>query len=669
MSGIAGMIDLTGRRPIPVARLEQMIQAMAHRGPDGQRIWDEPGFGLAFRPLHLGRPAERCPSPSDTKQDALVVIDGTLHNSDAILTKLRARGHHPPVNSDEQLLLGLWAEEAERCFNSLEGQFALALWDRPQRRLILARDRFGICPLHWVQNDGWLLFASEIKGLLASAMVEARADLHGICQVFTFFGLPGPTTCFQGVSAIIPGRFLEVRRGPGEDRATVHHRTYWQPEFPERTRQKPTGNDVSDLVDQYECLMLDSLRRRLAADSPVATYSSGGLDSSLLLSMAHHLQGQTPPTLTFRIEDSRRQESAGADVLARHLGHRTNVLDLTGSDLVHAFPPLVEAAESPVVDVSAAALFRLAEAAHQGGHRAVICGEGADEWQAGYPWFRIFKRLRWIDFLPGARLDRLGYWFFARRTGSRQLPLSTVAASEAACGGPNAWLLAYNLMTTTQYHFFSPMLRASLADYSPYDDLQLPLDRLGRWDTLNRSIYLGARVHLAGLHCHARGDRSTMHASVQARYPFLDEPLVNFLAGLPTDCKMRGMTDKYLQRKLCARWLPQELTAGRKRLLHSPLEAFHQATPPPFVEQLLSDESLRATGYFDPAGVRRARQRLPHMRHGFARLFIAMGLVGVLSTQLWHHWYLQPDLADLPGPDREASQRLSTATRLAHCRP
>ncbi|MHB8865575.1 MAG: hypothetical protein ACYC6N_24630, partial [Pirellulaceae bacterium] len=108
---------------------------------------------------------------------------------------------------------------------------------------------------------------------------------------------------------------------------------------------------------------------------------------------------------------------------------------------------------------------------------------------------------------------------------------------------------------------------------------------------------------------------------------------------------------------------------GRKRLLHSPLEAFHQATPPPFVEQLLSDESLRATGYFDPAGVRRARQRLPHMRHGFARLFIAMGLVGVLSTQLWHHWYLQPDLADLPGPDRQASQRLSTATRLAHCRP
>jgi len=629
------MVDLRGRRPVPIARLKRMSLAMAHRGPDGDGLWHEPGVGLAVRRLQLGAaPKGSQPVAGDA---AIVALDSALHNAEAIRTRLEARGAPLQTSCDAELLLRLWAEDGEKLFDAVEGQFAFALWDRRERRLLLARDRFGICPLHWAEADGWLLFASEIKGLLASGMIDARADARGLSQVFTFFGLPGPTTCFEGVSAIIPGRFIDVQR----------HRTYWQMDFPDRGREE-RGRSESALVDRYEELMLDGVRRRLASDVPLAAYSSGGLDSSLLLSMAKKLRGHTPPTLTFRIDDPGRDESAGAGVLSDHLGHEANVVDLTGTDLVETFVPLVRAAESPVIDVSAAALFRLAEAAHAAGHKVVMSGEGADEWQAGYPWFRIFKRVRWADVVPGLRSDRLGFWIYAMINGSRRLPLSTVVRSETACGGPNAWLLAYNLMTTTQHHFFSRSLRESLDDYLPYDDLELPLERFRRWDPLSRSLYLGARVHLAGLHFHARGDRSTMHASVQARYPFLDERLVEFLASLPPEMKMRGMTDKYLQRKLCDRWLPEQLTAGRKRLLHSPLEAFHEARPPAFVEQLLSEESLRAAGYFDPEAVRRWRERLPTMRHGFARLFIGMGLVGVISTQVWHHTYIEPKLADLP---------------------
>jgi len=666
------MVDLKGRRPVPTARLEQMGAAMAHRGPDCRGLWQEPGVGIAFRGLELaaapeekgtgtscrngppGASHKRCLSPFPTSdQDVVVALDGTLYDTDGVRSRLESHGHTLHTRSDAELVGKLWQQDAEAMFGAVQGQFALALWDRRRRRLILARDRFGICPLHWVERDGWLLFASEIKGLLASGMVEPRLDVRGLCQVFTFFGLPGPVTCFEGVSALLPGRFLEVNQNGTDEGAAVHEGVYWELDFPDRGSEA-TGAGEPQLLDQYEDLLLQSVRRRLGAGLPVAAYSSGGLDSSLLLAMANKVQGHSPPTLTFRIEHPTRDESAGAEVLSNHLGHETRVVDLTGSDLVHAFPPLVRAAESPVIDVSAAALFRLAEAAGAAGHKAVITGEGADEWQAGYPWFRIHKRVRRADFLPGARIDRLGFWIYAKLNGSPRFALSTVRRAEAACGGPNAWLLAYNLMSTTQLRFFSRSLCERLAGYLPYDDLDLPRERFRRWHPLSRSLYLGARVHLAGLHLHARGDRSAMHASVEPRYPFLDDSLVAFLAKLDPSYKMRGLEDKYLQRKLCERWLPGELTAGRKRLLHSPLEAFHRAPTPDFVEQLLSDESLRAAGYFDPAAVRRWRSRAGRMRHGFARLFVEMGLVGVISTQLWHHAYLDPTLADLPASPQPA---------------
>jgi len=638
------MVDLAGRRPVPAARLEQMGAAMAHRGPDHTAVWHEPGAGLVFRGLDLAGGGGAMPGQDE---DVVVVLDGTLYDTHEIRSRLEAHGHTLRTRSDGELVGKLWQQDGKALFDAMRGQFALALWERRRRRLILARDRFGICPLHWTKHDGWLLFASEIKGLLASGMVEPQVDVRGVCQVFTFFGLPGPVTCFEGVSALLPGRFLEVKPNAVGEGAAVREGVYWAMDFPDRRREEK-GPAESQLLGQYEELLLQSVRRRLSAGASVAAYSSGGLDSSLLLAMADKLQGHAPPTLTFRIEHPTRNESAGADVLSQHLGHETRVLDLTGADLIYTFPALVRSAESPVIDVSAAALFRLAEAARDAGHKAVITGEGADEWQAGYPWFRIHKRLRWTDVLPGARIDRLGFWAYARWNFSPRFALSTVRRAEAACGGPNAWLLAYNLMSTTQRKFFSRSLHDRLAGYVPYDDLELPRERLRRWHPLSRSLYLGARVHLAGLHLHARGDRAAMHASVEPRYPFLDDSLVAFLGRLDPRYKMRGLKDKYLQRRLCDRWLPQELIAGRKRLLHSPLEAFHYASTPDFVEQLLSDKSLRAAGYFDPEAVRHWRSRSRGMRHGFARLFVEMGLVGVISTQLWHHQHIDPSLADLP---------------------
>ncbi|OHB69485.1 MAG: hypothetical protein A2V70_10210 [Planctomycetes bacterium RBG_13_63_9] len=462
-------------------------------------------------------------------------------------------------------------------------------------------------------------------------------------------------TCFEGVSALIPGHYLDVKfqSAPG-GAADLRDRTYWEMDFPDEG-QEDFGPDQDRLLEEYESVLLRSVERRLRADVPVVAYSSGGLDSSMLVAMARHLRGEPLDTFTFRIEHPTLDESAEAATVARHVGNEPTVVDCRPEDIIGAFPRLVRAAESPVIDTSAAALFMLAEAVHARGHKVALTGEGADEWQAGYPWFRIDKKLSLLDLIPGLPLSQWGFWFYVRWTGSRRFRRSTILRSQQAAAGHNAWLNVYNLMSVSKIRFFSEAMSRSMGDYLPYDDLQMNLERMRRWHPMNRSLYFGARIHLAGLHLNARGDRSAMHSSVETRYPFLDEELFSFLARLHPRWKLRGHRDKYLQRLLADRWLPPELTAGRKRLLHAPLDAFHRATPPPFVEQLLSDESLRKTGYFNPRAVHAWRQRFPRMRHGFRRLFVEMGLVGVISTQLWHHTYIDGSLADLPSASTTAN--------------
>jgi asparagine synthase (glutamine-hydrolysing) len=416
--------------------------------------------------------------------------------------------------------------------------------------------------------------------------------------------------------------------------------------FPD-SGQEESRRGEAQLVEEYESILLSALKRRLCADSGVAMYSSGGLDSSMMVSMASELLGRPPDTYTFNIEHPDHNESGMAAEVAAHVGNRPRVVELTGRQLIDGFPRLVASAESPVIDVSASALMQLAEGVRAGGHDVVITGEGADEFQAGYPWFRIQQRLDQLDFLPALPISGVGFRAYVRLVHSRKLPWWFVRRSYDAAGGKNAWLLAYMLMAAMKYEFFSRETLDALGDHVPLEDLELNEGGLRRWHPLNRSIYLGARIHLPGLHLAARGDRAAGRSGVEGRYPFLDRDVFDFLAPLGPEWKLRGRTDKYLQRQVAGRWLPAAWGAGRKSLLHAPLDAFHQATPPAWTEQLLSEASLRQTGYFDVEAVRQWRAAAPKMRHGFRRLFIEMGLVGVISTQLWHQQFFDPKLADL----------------------
>jgi asparagine synthase (glutamine-hydrolysing) len=290
----------------------------------------------------------------------------------------------------------------------------------------------------------------------------------------------------------------------------------------------------------------------------------------------------------------------------------------------------------------------LAREVHRRGFKVALTGEGADESLAGYPWHKINRAVGWLDVagVPISQWIRRG---FLRLTGAPRFPWPTVRQAQEAVGGHNGWLDIYGLMSMSKLRFFSPWMKEQVLEQIPYEDLGLDRERLRRWHPLNRELCLGTRAHLAGLLLNAKGDRVAMNSSVETRYPFLDEEVFAFLAKISPRYKLKGLRDKFLLRKVADRWLPREISQRRKAMFRAPFDSFHLDVAPPFVEQLLSPESLRKTRYFDPVAVTHWRKAFRTLReYGSQRISVEMGLVGVLSTQLWHQTFIDGSLADLP---------------------
>jgi asparagine synthase (glutamine-hydrolysing) len=649
--GIAGIVDLAGRRDVAPERARAMAQALHHRGPDEDGFLFLPGLALASRRLSIVGLADGRQPVANEDRSVAAVFNGELFDFPERRAELEGRGHVFRTRCDTELIPHLWEDHREGMFDRLRGQFALALLDWKQRRLVLARDHFGICPLYWTRQGDWLLFASEVKALLASGLVEGRPDPRGINHVFTFFSLPGPVTCFDGVRLLPPGHWLDVRLPHGVARGegpAVRERVYWEMDFPDAGQEQRSG-DPRRLAEGLEAVLAPAVARRLRADVPVVSYLSGGVDSGVVVALANRLRGEPIPTFTVRVHAAGLDEGAEAAEAARHVGSPVNTVGYGPADVLATYPGLVRAAESPVIDTSCAALLLLAQEVHRQGYKAALTGEGADEWLAGYPWYKVERVLGLLDAVPCVRLGGLARRAFLKLQGLPQFPAVVVRNTLGLLGGPNAWLNIYGLVSSSKLIFFGERLRGLMAEHSPYADLGLPSTRMRRWHPLNRGLYLGARVHLAGMLLHAKGDRVAMHSSVETRYPFLDLEVFDFLARLHPRWKLRGFRDKYLLRLLAERLLPRETARRPKAMFRAPLDSFFVEPLPPWVGQLLSRESLARTGYFDANAVGRWVGAYRALRQGSkARLCVEMGLVGVVSTQLWHQTYIDGGLADLP---------------------
>lgn len=646
MCGIAGMVDMKGQRPAPEHAVRAMARALIHRGPDEEGFLFRPGLALASRRLSIVGLADGQQPVANEDRSVFAVFNGEFFDFVEKRALLEKQGHRFSTHCDTELLPHMWEDSRLAMLAQLRGQFAFALWDENQRELVLARDRFGICPLYWTMQDGWLLFASEIKGLLASGLVPARPDPRGIDHIFTFSALPGPITCFEGIQLLPPAGYLRIT--PGESNP-ISEGAFWKMDFPDLGQEDP-GGDAKQLVDRFEDVLLNAVERRLRADVPVGSYLSGGVDSSMIAAMACRLKGPAINTYTVRVKSPELDELSAAEIVARHIGTAPPTVQEFGTlDAIYSYPHLIQAAESPVIDTSCAALLQLAACVHACGQKVVLTGEGADEWLIGYPWYKAARLLGALDVVPSLRLGDRARRLYLAANHVPQFPPESRRRTEEFVGGPNAWIDAFGMITLSKLRFYGAPMREVMERRNPWQDLGIDLERARRWHPLNRGIWIAARVTLAGHLLQAKGDRVAMNSSVEVRYPFLDESVFDFLAPLHPRWKLRGLRDKHLLRLLGQRWLPPSVYKRHKVIFRAPLDSFHLAPEPDYVRQLLSEESLRRTGYFDVAEVQRWRDSYRKMRAGsLPRLSVELGLVAVVATQLWHHTFIDPSLSELP---------------------
>jgi asparagine synthase (glutamine-hydrolysing) len=658
MCGIAGAIDLTGRREFSTRRLLAMTAAIIHRGPDDEHVHLEPGLALGARRLSIIDLAGGRQPISNEDGTIWVAQNGELFEYPALQDELTARGHRLATRCDTELWAHLYEDHGEGMFEKAKGQFAVAVWDRNNRTLILGRDRVGIAPLHYAEADGWLLFGSEIKAILASGLVAAEADVKGIDHLFSFFCAGTTRTFFRGVKSIPPGHYLRIQDG------RIERKKYWDLDFPDAGEERRL-EDPTPLVEELQGLLEQSVERRLRSDVPVVSYISGGLDSTVVLGLCSRHRGEPIRSFTIGLDNAGPDERSQAAEAAEVLGSPLTTVTMDKSRIANSFPELVEAAEGPVLDTSCAALLRLAQAVHGQGYKVTLTGEGADEALAGYAWYKT-QKLRDLSYrVLGRTFPRLVRSLVFRSIAGRRAQF----LPENAVGGVRpAQQDMYEFIAQTRPILYNRDLWSSLDNHNPFSDLDITNDRIGRWHPLNQSLYVGYKVMLAGLLMISKGDRIAMHSSVEARYPFLDEDVIAFCAGLAPEYKLNGWTEKWILRQVAARILPARIANRPKTMFRSNLsQTFLGPHRPAWVDQLLSPESLRASGYFDPAAVARQRAwQTAIPRISAARFVYDVALTCVVSTQLWHHIYCGGGLCDLPSwqpPALDEARPLAAGSR------
>jgi asparagine synthase (glutamine-hydrolysing) len=640
MCGIAGAMDLTGLRQFHPRRLEAMCRALAHRGPDDQFSHVEPGIALGVRRLAIididGGRQPLC----NERKTVWVAYNGELFEYQELFADLQAKGHVLRTKCDTEIWPHLYEERGAGMFDQARGQFAVSLWDAEQRVLLLGRDRVGICPLYYTEADGWLLWASEIKALLASGLVRPLPDARAIDDFFCFFSAGTTRTFFEEIRSLPPGRYLRVHDG----RVAMHQ--YWDLDFPDAGDELQFADDTK-LIDEFEDLLRQSVRRRLRGDVPVGSYLSGGVDSSTILALA--VQESKHPVRSFTVglqHNSGTDEYGQAAETAGRLGSPLTPVLMNRRDIADAFPSLIRATEGPVIDTSCACMIRLAENVHRQGFKVVLTGEGADEALAGYPWFKAQKLQHKFKWLLPRLLYSLGRGGLRVANGEhpqRRTPFRALG------GVRTVQQSIFEFVGRSRETLFSPGMWSQLKDHAPFDDLDLTNKRMPCWHPINQALYVDYRSFLPALLLSSKGDRSAMNSSVETRPPFLDEDVIAFCARIHPRYKLQRMMEKWLLRRVADRLLPRHVSRRHKHGFHATFAlTFLEPDRPRWVDELLTPESLNRTGYFDPAAVQRVRDLLTRRRRILPHYRYDIGMTAVITTQLWHHTFCGGGLADLP---------------------
>ncbi|MCG7360354.1 asparagine synthase (glutamine-hydrolyzing) [Roseomonas sp. ACRSG] len=622
MCGIAGWYRRSGR-PVDRRAITAQCEAILHRGPDQDGLLVEGDFGFGMRRLSIVDLAGgQQPVISEDGCHALT-FNGEIYNHLELRRELEAAGHRFRSVSDTETILVAWQQWGDAAWARLEGMFAIALWDRPQRRLTLVRDPLGIKPLYITEQMGGLAYASEIKALLPLPDHAFSVDPHAVHSYFSFAHVRPPQSIYSQVRSLAPGHLLTI--GPeGESRS----RAYWSLRFQEGPRQSE-----ADWIAQFREIWLATVRRHMQADVPVGTFLSGGVDSSAVTAAMARVTGQPVRAYTIGFQEARFDETAHARDVARHLGceHIVRVVDL--QDARDLLPRIQHCYDEPFADPAAVPSWYLAEAASQD-LKVVLAGDGGDEIFAGYrrhanearslrnaswlPALRPLSRaLQALPDLPSRQVTRL------RRSLDRQCDMARLP------DGYSRFFARTEIVSAAlREAIYQPSYHAEQASRGTFTNLRdefFPETGDGPADGMEQFLLADTLLQLPGQML-TKVDRASMAHSLEVRVPFLSHKLVDWAATMPMSMKLRGNLGKYVVRKAVEPWLPPGLLDRPKQGFKMPLAQWFRGEFGRYARSVWHDSGASRAGYLDSAAVDQLFRQHATGAHDHSRILYAIAI-------------------------------------------
>ncbi len=641
MCGIAGIYQPSNKnKNSNDPAIQNMVQLLSHRGPDEYGFHLESGIQLGMARLSIiDLSGGKQPIYNEDKS-ICVIYNGEIFNYIELKTMLEGRGHRFYTKSDTEIIVHAYEEFGYDFFEHLIGQFAIALWDSKKKELLLARDRVGIRPLFYAQGpDGTLFFASEIKSILTAMQTVPEIDLIGLNQIFTLWVTVPPRTIFKGIQELPAGHYMTVSK---QGRKIVK---YWSLKFPRMNEyeDKPLGFYRQKLEE----LLYDAVALRLRADVPVASYLSGGIDSSVISALVKKYHNNDLITFSVAFHDPNFDERIYQQQMIDHLKTDHRMIEATYNNIGNYFPQVVWFAEKPMLRTAPAPLYLLSSLVRSNNIKVVLTGEGSDEIFGGYDIFkedkirRFWARFPESKFRPALLTKLYPY-----------IPRDAVTQ--------NFWQSFFkkNIMDVTNKYYSHEIRWNNTAQIKKflhkeiqnqfntqqhiYDELDRYLDPdFTGWHPFCRAQYLEMQLFLSGYLLSTQGDRMMMGNSVEGRFPFLDHRVVEFASTIPPAFKMNVLNEKYILKETYKKLLPDSITKRVKHPYRAPISQCFNAQNGRMTAQMLEAEQIKKYGYFDPAMVERLIKKIDKAGGEVIAERDDMAVVGIASMQLLHYWFIE----------------------------
>lgn len=622
MCGICGKLSFNSTE-VSRELIQNMNSRLIHRGPDEDGFYHERDFGMGMRRLKIiDLSTGSQPIYNETK-DVVVILNGEIYNYIELRDSLEKAGHTFSTHSDTETIAHAYEQYGLEFLTHLNGMFALALWDKKKRKLILARDRMGIKPLYYRADSQGISFASEIKSLLVDPECKKEIDLEALDDYFSLLYVPGPRSIFKSIKKLEPGHVLIC----DVEKKSISNQCYW----PRRIQTPQEDNGWDFYREKLDELFTDAIKLQMRSDVPFGLFLSSGLDSGAICYYASKISARKLKSFTIHFEEKSYSEREGANAIAKMCGteHHEIKVEPSIEDIVYKTNNFFD---EPFADTSAIPTYILCEFARKN-ITVALSGEGGDELFAGYPTFLATQYAKYYRAIPSSLRNGFLHLVSALPVSWDRISLDYKLKKfvRGAESSPERSHFSWHeiFYPEEKEKIYSPAFKNNLNGHDSYESFQTLFKEIGNGIELEKLLYVHQKTLLLDQFL-VKSDRMSMAHALEVRVPILDHRLVEFASTIPARYKLRGTTTKWTMRKLMEGRLPKSVLSGKKMGFSPPIPAWISGTLRPFIESKLSKENIKKTGFLENKGVQQLLQEHFHKaRDNHRRIW------GILNFILW----------------------------------